>query len=243
MKSAPGRRWPWRRKRPGTGLSRPGFGRCGFRRQYRRPGADQRRSLEGDRRGAASGGSTRATEIGALLDLLPEALRLTKVEFPGAQLHAPEPYRRASETLPYDDPDPVRHRGGSRMIWAMDMDSTLKSAWLEGRSSSQIARQLGHPMTASAVRARARRLNLPMHPEQMVWGGKLKMNGQVTPTRMDKPLPKLKLVGPESAPRPWIERDIGANAAFRSVTDDNRHTRLLRPDQARGEAPLLRLHT
>lgn len=47
-----------------------------------------------------------AAEVGALIDLIPEALKLAKVEFPGAKLQPPDPYRRSGELIPWDDPIP-----------------------------------------------------------------------------------------------------------------------------------------
>lgn len=45
-------------------------------------------------------------EVAALIDMIPQALQLAKVSFPGAKLQAPDPYRRSKETIPWDDPIP-----------------------------------------------------------------------------------------------------------------------------------------
>jgi len=47
-----------------------------------------------------------AREVAALIDMIPGALKLAKVEFPGAKLQAPDPYRRSGAAIPFDDPIP-----------------------------------------------------------------------------------------------------------------------------------------
>lgn len=47
-----------------------------------------------------------AQEVGHLIDLIPQALQLAKVHFPGAKLQKPDPYRRSSDPIPWDDPIP-----------------------------------------------------------------------------------------------------------------------------------------
>lgn len=45
-------------------------------------------------------------EVAALIDMIPGALKLAKVEFPGAKIQKPDPYRRSGEAIPWDDPIP-----------------------------------------------------------------------------------------------------------------------------------------
>lgn len=47
-----------------------------------------------------------AAEVGKLIDMIPEALKLVKVHFPGAKLQAPPPYQRNPDPIPFDDPIP-----------------------------------------------------------------------------------------------------------------------------------------
>lgn len=90
------------------------------------------------------------------------------------------------------------------MIWAQDMDSVLVAGWAAGLPSTQIALMVGQGITSSAVRGRARDLNLPMRAEQMVWAGKYK--GRPPPIYGAKPLPNLSKLGPESDPTPLVDR-------------------------------------
>lgn len=45
-------------------------------------------------------------EIASLLAIVPEALALAKVEWPGAKLTAPDPWRRSTNPIPWNDPIP-----------------------------------------------------------------------------------------------------------------------------------------
>ena len=45
-------------------------------------------------------------EVAALIDAVPNALKLAKVTFPGAKLQLPEPYRRIRGPIPWNDPIP-----------------------------------------------------------------------------------------------------------------------------------------
>jgi hypothetical protein len=47
-----------------------------------------------------------ATEIGHLIDSIPDALKAAKQAFPGAKVQAPSPYRRSPDAIPFDDPIP-----------------------------------------------------------------------------------------------------------------------------------------
>jgi hypothetical protein len=52
-----------------------------------------------------------AAEVASLIDMVPQALQLAKVEFPGAKLRAPDPYHRNSNAIPWDDPIPFGEDG------------------------------------------------------------------------------------------------------------------------------------
>jgi hypothetical protein len=47
-----------------------------------------------------------AQEIANLIDMIPAALQQAKEVFPGAKLQPPDPFRRSSEAIPWDDPIP-----------------------------------------------------------------------------------------------------------------------------------------
>lgn len=51
-----------------------------------------------------------AAEVAALIDMIPEALKLAKVTFPGAKLQKPR-YERSSDPIPWDDPIPFGGEG------------------------------------------------------------------------------------------------------------------------------------
>jgi hypothetical protein len=92
------------------------------------------------------------------------------------------------------------------MIWTAPMDDTLTAAWHASLPTHQIAALVGPEATASAVRSRARRLNLPERGVfEAAWSGKYK--GRAAPDRLVKPLPDLRKLGPDSAPVIWAARD------------------------------------
>lgn len=51
-----------------------------------------------------------AAEVAALIDMIPEALKLAKVTFPGAKVQKPR-YQRSADPIPWDDPIPFGESG------------------------------------------------------------------------------------------------------------------------------------
>jgi hypothetical protein len=100
------------------------------------------------------------------------------------------------------------------------MDTALSAAWHRGLTAPQIAVLIGG-VTASAVRYRRGALGLPKREGERaqaasVFGGRHK----ATPTTYQprKPPPVLEL-GPESNPKPLVEREWG-DCAFPVGEDD-----------------------
>jgi hypothetical protein len=84
------------------------------------------------------------------------------------------------------------------------MDKALQAAWYRGLSTPQIALLIGQGVTASAVRYRRAQLGLkPRGSEAKAFSGKHKACPSTVKPRAAMPLLKL---GPQSDPKPWLDR-------------------------------------